>query len=293
MSIESHLIKKMPLAKFSTFKIGGLAKFFIEIHSIEEMIHLRLYINRKKIPFFVLGRGSNSLFDDRGFDGLVILNRIRFCTLLEGGLLKVGAGYNFSTLGTQTARKGYSGLEFASGIPGSVGGAIFMNAGANRVETCDHLVAVQYIDQEGHLIEKKKEELTFSYRFSSFQKTHAMIVSGTFQLKKCVKARKKQIEIVKQRSCSQPYGEASAGCLFRNPSRGKSAGALIESCGLKGVKFGDAEVSIKHANFIINQGHATAKNVLELAKFVQNRVYDSTGIKLEMELRVIPYQYSG
>ena len=289
MSIESKLIQNKPLAPLSTFAIGGPAKLFIEVKMAEEMIQVRKYINEQKIPFWILGRGSNSLFDDRGFDGLVILNSIRFCDFSEG-LLCVGAGYNFSLLGSQMARKGWGGLEFASGIPGSVGGAIFMNAGAGGSETCDILKAVRYVNEDGLIVEQKREELTFSYRYSLFQENKGIVVSGIFQLEKCEEARKKQVAMTKYRIATQPYGQPSAGCVFRNPSQKSQAGALIEKCGLKGARVGGAEVSKLHANFIVNRGKATASNVIELAKLIKKTVQEQTGIKLELEMHPIPYQ---
>lgn len=289
MSIESRLIQNKSLSPLSTFGIGGPAKLFIEVKAPEEMIQVRQYINEQKIPFWILGRGSNSLFDDRGFDGLVVLNSIRFCEF-DAGLLHVGAGYNFSLLGSQMARKGWAGLEFASGIPGSVGGAIFMNAGAGGSETCDVLKAVRYVNEDGHIVEQKREELTFSYRHSPFHKNKGIIVSGIFELKKCEEARKKQVAITKYRIATQPYGQPSAGCVFRNPSQENQAGALIEKCGLKGMRVGDAEVSTLHANFIVNRGEATASDVIELAQLIKKTVREQTGIELELEMRPIPYQ---
>jgi len=291
MSIESKIIYRKSLSALSTFKIGGPARLFIEVKTIEEMVEVRQFINREKIPFWVIGRGSNSLFDDRGFDGLVIMSNIRFCNF-EKGRLEVGSGYNFSLLGSQMARKGWSGLEFASGIPGSVGGAIFMNAGASGSETCDCLTHVSYVDQGGDLIQKSKEELHFSYRFSSLQKSRGLIVGATFKLEKCPNAKKLQVEITNSRIATQPYGQPSAGCVFRNPSLEKkgSAGSLIEMCGLKGTRVGGAEVSTMHANFIVNRGGAKASDVLELAKVIHETVLEKTGVDLEMEIRPIPYQ---
>lgn len=292
MSIESKFIREKSLATLSSFGIGGPASLFIEIKTIEEMLLLRLYINQNQLPCWMIGRGSNALFDDRGFDGLVILNAIRFCRFNKGAI-EVGAGYNFSLLGSQLSRSGWSGLEFASGIPGSVGGAVFMNAGASGSETCDHLTEVSYVDQEGKLIHKKKSELTFSYRFSSFHENKGMIVSANFQLKKKDDAKKKQLAITKYRIATQPYGELSAGCIFKNPMGEKSAGALIERSGLKGRRVGGAEVSTLHANFIVNRGGAKATDVLELAKVIRTVVLKKTGVDLEMELRPIPYQLKG
>jgi UDP-N-acetylmuramate dehydrogenase len=164
-----------------------------------------------------------------------------------------------------------------------------MNAGANQKETCDHLSAVGLIDQEGHLQKKNKEELTFGYRFSSFQGSGALIVSGCFELVSEEKAREKQLKIIEYRSATQPYGEKSAGCIFRNPE-GDKAGALIEACGFKGKKVGGAEVSTLHGNFIINKGNATANDVMTLSRLIQETIREKTGKSLEMEVRKVPYR---
>ena len=147
MPIEELLFKDKPLASVSTLGIGGPARFFLEVKNIPDLEEAFAWAKKEKMPVFILGRGSNSLFDDRGFDGLVIQNRIDFCENTAGKVV-VGAGYNFSLLGVQTARQGYSGLEFASGIPGTVGGAVFMNAGANGGETFDCLKEVLFFDAE-------------------------------------------------------------------------------------------------------------------------------------------------
>lgn len=288
MSIETRIEHGKSLKPFTTLGIGGPAKEFVSIHSIEEMQQIRLYINKNQLPFWVIGKGSNALFDDRGFDGLVILNKIDFITFDEGHLY-AGAGTSFSLLGVKMARNGWGGLEFASGIPGSLGGAIYMNAGANGKETADHLTAVGFIDEAGEFQEAKSNELSFGYRTSSFQRGDQIIVSGRFLLKKEENAREKQIDIVTYRTKTQPYGEKSAGCIFQNPE-GNSAGALIEACGLKGKRVGGAEVSTLHGNFIINKGGATAEEVRMLARLVSETVKEKTGIELRMEVQTVPYQ---
>lgn len=285
MSIETRIEFNKPLTGLSTFGIGGNARFFISIQTVAEMQELRLFLNRESMPYWVVGKGSNSLFDDRGFDGMIILNKIDFLEFDEG-MLHVGAGYSFSLLGAQMARKKWSGLEFASGIPGSVGGAIYMNAGANGKETCDTLTHVGVIDKSGEYIEMA--DPAFSYRTSPFQSSEDIIVSGRFQLIKYEQARKDQLEIIEYRMRTQPYGEKSAGCIFRNPDTAK-AGSLIEECGLKGKRIGGAEVSILHGNFIINRGGATTSDVLELAKYIKETIRKKTGHELEMEIRPIPY----
>lgn len=285
MSIESRIESNKSLKALSTFGVGGNARYFISVETIEDMQELRRFISRESIPFWVVGKGSNSLFHDRGFDGMVILNKIHFLEF-DQGALHVGAGYSFSLLGAQMAKKGWSGLEFATGIPGTVGGAVYMNAGANGAETKDCLTEVGVVKRDGAFDVKKG--LEFSYRTSPFHKNDEIIVSARFMLEKKSCARKDQLEIIEYRMKTQPYGEKSAGCVFRNPT-GASAGALIEKCGLKGKSIGDAEVSTVHGNFIINKGKASASDILELASLVKDEVKKQTGKHLEMEIRPIPY----
>lgn len=291
MDISSRFITGKCLSELSTFRIGGPARFFLEVKNPSELQEAIHYCFLHKLPYFILGKGSNSLFDDRGYDGLVILNKIAFCEEDSFGKFHVGAGYSFSLLGTQTARKKWTGLEFASGIPGTVGGAVYMNAGANGSETKDTLVEVTYITEEGQMEKSPKDQLEFSYRFSSFQKKKGAIVSATFQLLPSNEARAKQLKIIDYRTATQPYGDASAGCVFRNPS-GNFAGALIEKAGLKGKQIGGARVSTMHANFIVNAGSATAEDVLALASYVKERVKEKTGFDLEMEIRHIGHDAS-
>jgi UDP-N-acetylmuramate dehydrogenase len=276
------------LSEVTTFGIGGPARLFAEVTTVEQMQELLLYAHTQNLPVFILGKGSNSLFDDRGFDGLVIHNKIAFCHFLDGHKIHVGAGYNFSLLGVQTARKHLSGLEFASGIPASVGGAVFMNAGANGTETCQALTHVEYVTEKGELKTFAKEELAFSYRHSPFQEMKGAIVGAHFQLSESREARPKQLQIVEYRTRTQPYGEKSAGCVFRNPT-GHSAGALIEKSGLKGHTIGGAQVSPLHANFLINTGTATAGDILALAAHVKQQVKEKMGVDLDLEIRCINY----
>lgn len=275
-----------PLSQLSTLEIGGPARFFVEARKIEDLQALLKYCHEQKLPFFMLGKGSNCLFDDHGFDGLVILNKISFCQF-DWPFVHVGAGYSFSLLGTQSARNGWSGLEFASGIPGSVGGAVYMNAGANGKETCESLIEVAFVNETGGLEVLKQSEMDFSYRCSIFQKRRGAVASAKFMLHPSEEARKKQLGIIEYRTRTQPYNDKSAGCVFRNPSS-HSAGALIQQCGLKGKRIGGAEISSLHANFIVNRGGATSKDVLMLAEEVKKIVKEKTGIDLEMEVRYIP-----
>jgi UDP-N-acetylmuramate dehydrogenase len=287
MNYLSRFSQHKLLKDLSTFGIGGPAKYFIEISSIEDMQAVIAFCYREGIDFIVIGKGSNCLFDDQGFDGLVILNKISFCRY-EDNRVHVGAGYSFSLLGVQTAKKGLSGLEFASGIPASVGGAVFMNAGANQQETKDHLFDVWYVSETGELEILEKKQIEFSYRMSSFQKKKGAVVAATFLLTPNKDARAKQLSIIDYRTKTQPYGDKSAGCVFRNPTQGP-AGYFIEKTGLKGTSIHGAEVSELHANFIVNKERANAADVLSLAKHVQEKVKEHTGIDLEMEIRCIPF----
>jgi UDP-N-acetylmuramate dehydrogenase len=273
------------LKDLTTFGIGGLAKYFIEADSIAQLSEIIAHCKEKNHRYLVLGKGSNILFPDEGYNGVVILNKIHFCEG-EKGVFYVGAGYSFSLLGSQTARKGWAGLEFASGIPGSVGGAVYMNAGANGGETFQYLTEVTYINEKGKIEVLPKGKLQWGYRTSSFQSRKGAIAAAKFHLIPSTEARARQLKIIDYRTKTQPYGDLSAGCVFRNASQ-LSAGALIEQCGLKGFSIGGAEVSLLHANFIVNRNNASAQDVVALAAHVRKVVLEKTGHDLEMEIRIV------
>ena len=277
-----------PLKCFSTLGIGGPARYFAEAKKCEQMQEMFAFASHVHLPVFILGKGSNCLFDDRGFDGLVILNRIDYLEHKEG-VFRAGSGYSFARLGGVTARLGWSGLEFASGIPATVGGAIYMNAGSNGKETAETLFEVGYVTETGELLRLKKEELHFGYRTSTFQERKGAIVEAIFHLKPLVEAKETQKKMLDYRLKTQPYGEKSAGCAFRNPSL-CAAGKLIEDCGLKGESVGGAVISNLHANFIVNQGGATAQDILNLMQNIKEKIYQKRGILLEEEIRYIPYE---
>lgn len=288
MTILDRFERNRPLKGLTTFGIGGPAHYFLEVQDVETLQAALLHCKQEELPYYVVGKGSNLLFDDRGFAGLVIANRIHFLQKPQENTWHVGAGYSFSLLGSQTARQGWAGLEFASGIPGSVGGAIYMNAGANGTETCQTLVSVDYVTPDGEFLCIPKEELIFSYRFSSFQQKKGVITGATFCLTPSPEARQKQLAIIDYRKKTQPYDAKSAGCVFRNPSCGH-AGALIDQSGLKGKTLGGAQVSTMHANFLINTGSATSGDILNLIEHVREEVKNKTGQELEHEVRVVPY----
>jgi UDP-N-acetylmuramate dehydrogenase len=285
-----HLEGKI-LADVSSFGIGGPARYFAEAKTIEEMALMLSYSYQHSLPVMILGKGSNTLFDDRGYAGLVILNRLDYIHQ-EEMTFNVGGGFSFARLGGITARQGLTGLEFASGIPATVGGCIYMNAGANGQETKDCLKSVLYINEKGEKVTYKKENIEFGYRTSSFQKWRGAIVEAEFELHLSDVAKKKQKDLLEYRLKTQPYKDKSAGCAFRNPP-GMAAGKLIDECGWKEKRVGGAGVSSLHANFIINCGGAKASDILDLVQKIKEQVYKEKGILLEEEIRYIPYDVGG
>ncbi|MCH9630639.1 MAG: UDP-N-acetylenolpyruvoylglucosamine reductase [Chlamydiia bacterium] len=288
LKAQALIKKNVSLKKYSTFGIGGPAAYFSEVKSLEDLIVSLKFAKEQNIRVFVLGKGSNILFDDRGYNGLVILNKIQTVDF-DGSEVTASAGYSFALLGIQTSRKNFSGLEFASGIPGSVGGAIFMNAGASGSDVSKVLKEATFIDDELNICTLSSKALGFSYRTSMFQKKNFVIVSGCFSLSTSDTARDRQKGDLKRRFDTQPYKEKSAGCAFRNPEE-KSAGFLIEKSYLKGKNIGGAYVSEKHANFIVNKGGASSTDVLQLIELVKNEILLRHNIELECELRYIPYE---
>lgn len=279
------------LSSLSTFQIGGVADYYIEIKEIPQLFEVLNFCKVMGLKYHIVGKGSNSLFSDQGFRGLVIGNKLDFLEI-EESQFRVGAGFSFSLLGIQSAKKGFSGLEFASGIPASVGGAVYMNAGASGSEVKDHLYSVEYLHDNAVFQLYKKEELHFGYRHSSFQEMKGIILAATFKLFPSSDAREKQLQIIQYRKNTQPLWQPSVGCVFQNPGQivqgaCLSAGALIEKAGLKGLRVGGIQVSEVHANFIVNTGNGTALDVIEIIKIIKQKVFDQFGVELKEEVRLI------
>ncbi|KAH7284804.1 hypothetical protein KP509_34G071000 [Ceratopteris richardii] len=294
--LDAHLpviSRGKTLGEVSTWGIGGPAKLFCEVHCELQLASVLRYCRKRSIPFLVVGRGSNCLFDDRGFDGCVILNRLCSFERLAPGVYHAGSGYPFNALGIQSTNDGFSGLEFASGIPGTVGGAVFMNASADGQETANVLKSVEVVTVNGQKYELPRDKLTYGYRSSPFQTIQglAAICSATFVLTGCATAKENLRKYLKRRKETQPIGERSAGCVFRNPGFGcQSAGFLIDKAGLKGLSIGGAKVSELHANFIINDGNSRASDVIKLLSIVKERVKSKYGITLEEEIIYVPFK---
>ena len=281
-----NILENVSLKSYSTFGIGGKARFLVLVTSFEDLIEAVRFARERNLPVLCIGKGSNCLFHDAGFFGLVIVNQISFLHDRGLGVFEVGAGFSFAQLGRLTSKEGFSGLEFAAGIPATVGGAIYMNAGASGQETKDVLLEVTSMNALGDIVRHGVKELAFGYRTSSFQKNKEIICSALFQLQPSEAAYNSMKDKVEYRMKTQPYGAKSIGCFFRNPP-GNSAGRLIEEAGMKGFSIGDAEVSSVHANFLVNKGSASAEDVCQLAKCVVEKVWQTAGVRLESEAKIM------
>jgi len=277
-----------PLKKLCTLKIGGLAHFFTQVDSVTELKEALLFAENNKLKILTIGHGSNLLFDDQGFHGLIIKNNLQTLTINDN-VISVGAGFSLCKLSAITAEHNLSGLEFAITIPATIGGAIYMNAAAHQQKMEDIVETVQFLHYNGTMLILKKADITFAYRFSSFQHMQGIILSATLTMKKSEDCKKKQQEIIAYRKTHQPLTQKSAGCIFKNPSNELSAGKLIDDCGLKGKRIGDALVSPIHANFIVNENNATSRDMLELITLVKNVVEEKTKIQLITEICYIPH----
>ncbi|MFA6118701.1 MAG: UDP-N-acetylmuramate dehydrogenase [Parachlamydiales bacterium] len=279
------MLKNRTLKELTTFKIGGCAKYFFAPQTFDEMKEALKFANESNLKFFILGKGSNILFDDDGFNGIVIQNNISFFKISKNNVF-VGGGYSFPNLGLKTASLNLSGLEFALGIPGSVGGAVYMNASSFDRSVSDVLKKVVVLDEFGKVQVIDKKNIEFAYRFSSFQKTRSVILSAQFELQNDNNVKEKQSEMLQKKIRTQPMNEKNAGCVFKNP-KGYSAGRLIEECGLKNYSVGGARVSSLHANFIINANNATAQDVIKLISDIKGVVKKEKNILLEEEIKII------
>lgn len=282
---KMQILQNKSLKELTTFKIGGFAKYFCSVKTFDEMKEALVFAKNNNLKTFILGKGSNILFDDQGFLGLVIHNTIDFLRIFKNFVF-VGAGFSFPSLGINTSYKNLSGLEFAAGVPGSVGGAVFMNASAHNRAIADTIESVTYLNDKNEIVIIKKDEMELNYRSSIFQKNRAVILSCVFKLNKSDNAKDIQLELLTKKRLTQPMNEKSAGCIFKNP-KNFSAGKLIEECGLKNYRIGGAKVSDLHANFIVNEKDASSKDVLSLISYIKDVVYIKTNVLLEEEVKII------
>ena len=278
-----------PLAEHCTFKIGGPARVFVMPQEEEQLCKAILLCRDLRLPYYLLGNGSNILFADKGWSGVILdTSALKSSIQREGCTLRAGAGTLLSSLCREALRAGLTGLEFAYGIPGTVGGAVYMNAGAYGGELKDVLTRVRYLNQEGQIVCAEAAELDLSYRHSIFEENGGCILSAEFRLTPGDPAeiQAKMEDLMGRRRDKQPLDKPSAGSTFKRPA-GAFAGALIDQCGLRGYRHGGAAISEKHCGFVVNLGGASCADVLALCDEVRDIVQEKTGYLLEKEIRVV------
>lgn len=282
-----------PLKDYTSFRIGGPAEALVSVENRGEMVSLLKFIDEERLSWRVIGRGTNLLVRDDGYKGIAIILAGDFLHYRADEkendiVLQAGAGYSLTRLSSHCAEKGYGGMEFAIGIPGTVGGAVAMNAGAWGGSMADVLQSVELATSKGLKLYEKKD-VSLGYRtFGVLNEDVYVILSATLTLQYEDPALLRQTcrTHTKKRRQSQPTGLGNAGSVFKNPA-GDSAARLIDSCGLKGRRVGDAEVSKKHANFIVNHGEAKAADVLQLIAEIQETVRRDSGVSLEPEVHLL------
>jgi len=283
-----RLKKNISLSNFTTWKIGGPAEWIALPKNIEEIKYLINWTNKKKIPCNIIGAGSNLLINDKGIKGLSICMRnfkgIQIDKSL--GVIEVLSGEMLPTLARKAAASGLHGLEWAVGIPGTIGGAVVMNAGAQDHCISDYLQSITTLSVKGEYRVIEKKDLLYRYRYSLLQNKNLIVVSARLKLASghAEKIRQLTKANLDHRLKTQPYNAQTCGSVFRNPEPLKAA-KLIEELGLKGFRFGGAEISKIHSNFIINANQASSYDVRELIKYIQKRVFNSYGILLETEVK--------
>ena len=284
---EQGVKRDEPMKKHTTFRIGGPADIFITPEDESQFLAAVRLCRQEGMPYYILGNGSNLLVSDSGYRGAVIETEKALSRLeADGETLKAGAGILLSVLAKEALRLSLTGLESASGIPGTLGGGVVMNAGAYGFELKDVLESVRLLDREGNVRTVPAGELKLGYRYSTIPETGSIVLEAALRLKKgdpeAIRARME--ELAAQRKSKQPLEYPSAGSTFKRPE-GYFAGKLIDDAGLRGFQVGGAQVSEKHCGFVINRGDATAEDVMELCRQVQEKVFQKFGVRMDMEIR--------
>ena len=289
--IAQKIIHNEPMKNHTSFKIGGNADLFISVKTEKDLKQALDYAKQKQVPITIIGNGTNILVSDKGIRGLVIKIDIQYFEIVEKDnnfVIKVGSGNKIMALALQFKKMGITGFEELSGIPGTIGGAIYMNAGAYGKEMKDIVTSTNCMNQEGKTFELSCEEQKFEYRSSIFSEKDYIILGTTLKLKKgkIEDIEKQMNEYLKKRKEKQPLEYPSAGSTFKR-QEGIITAKLIDECGLKGYKIGGAMVSEKHAGFIINTGDATAKDVIELIEYIKDKVFEKFTVKIKEEIKLI------
>ncbi len=283
-----QLEKNISLSNFTTWRIGGPAEWIAQPKNMEEIKYLINWINKKNIPCNIFGAGSNLLINDKGIKGLSICMRNFKGIQIDknSGIIEVLGGEMLPTLARKAAANGLHGLEWAVGIPGTIGGAVVMNAGAQEHCISDYLESITTLSLKGEYKMIKGKDLNFGYRHSLLQNENLIVISARLKLVSGHAEQIRQVtnENLNHRLRTQPYKSQTCGSVFRNPEPLKAA-KLIDELGLKGFRFGGAEISKIHSNFIINANNASSCDVRELIKYIQKKVFNSYGILLETEVK--------
>ena len=286
---ENRVLLEEPMKRHTTFRIGGPAEIFVIPNNIEDVRKIIEICNAEDIPYFILGNGSNLLVSDKGYRGVVIQIDRNFGTVeIKGTEIHASAGALLSTIAAAARKEALTGFEFAGGIPGTLGGAVVMNAGAYGGELKDVLKSVTVMDQKGNIFEIPAEELQMGYRTSIIKTAGYIVLNAVLSLKEGNPEEIKKLtrELSEQRISKQPLEYPSAGSTFKRPE-GYFAGKLIMDSGLRGYQVGGAQVSEKHCGFVINTGDATAEDVCSLMKNVIEIVYEKFGVTLEPEIKFL------
>ncbi len=289
-SLGAEVIENAPMSKYTSFKTGGNADLLIIPASIDSLQEIIKKCKELNIKPFVMGNGSNLLVTDNGYKGVIIKigSNLSSIKLLDENTIECETGTMMKALCNFALDNSLTGLEFAFGIPGNLGGAVYMNAGAYGGEMKDVLYSCTHIDSDGNIGTLTKDQLNLGYRRSAYTDNGYTIISATLKLQKGDKIAIKEAmnDKLRRRKEKQPLEFPSAGSTFKRPE-GYFAGALIEDCNLKGYSIGGAQVSEKHAGFVINRGGATSTDILNLIKYIQNTVFDKHDVKLETEVKII------
>lgn len=281
-----HLLQNEPMAKHTTFRVGGAADLFIRIQSTEQLVKLAAYFEQLHQPYLVIGNGSNLLVSDRGYHGIVLqIGDGMSGVTVDGERMCVQAGALLSSVAAQAAQHSLSGLEFAAGIPGSMGGAVVMNAGAYDGEMSQIIESVTVLNEQGGQMVLDRDTMEFGYRTSIIRNRPFIVLEAVLRLQKgdAHEIRAKMDDLNAKRRAKQPLEFASAGSTFKRPE-GYFAGKLIMDAGLRGYRIGGAQVSEKHCGFIINVGNASAQDIYELIEEVQEKVKERFHVELEPEV---------
>lgn len=286
--LEDEIMINEDMKNHIYFKVGGPADIFLTPKSIEQLSETVKICKQNNIPYLIIGNGSNLLVKDGGIRGVVIALTKLDKLQSKGNFIKAEAGVLLKDVSDRAVENSLTGFEFASGIPGSVGGAVFMNAGAYDGEIKNVILEAEVLDEEGNVIVLNRDELELGYRTSRVMKDNLVVLSAIFQLelgeKEAIQSRVD--ELTAKREEKQPLEYPSAGSTFKRPE-GYFAGKLIQDAGLKGYSVGGAAVSEKHSGFVINKGNATAKDITDLIKYIQDEVKRQFGVELHPEVRII------